>query len=481
MSLTARIEEMPAVHPLPVAAGALPPEAAAQLREAFEVFNEATATFTTQYARLERRVAELNLELESANRRLRSNLAEKERVEAYLSTLLESLPVGVVGVDVEGRVCSANRAAGEILEREPEALASARLADLLGAAAAEEARAAVAHWCGQRTAQVALVDVPEAFELEMLSHRQSAGGGCPARGSGRRIVRLQLVPAGLGREVLAQRAGARGADGQVVALREAAAVLLMEDVTDVRHLEQQATRTSRLTAMGEIAINVAHEIRNPLGSIELFASMLQRDLADQPAQATLAGHICTGVRCLDHIVSNILQFSRPQLLSCSTFDLNALMDETVLFAEHVLRQKNIRVERRGQEDEILMHADAELLRQVFLNLVLNAIQATPEDGTIGLEALPSGRRVEVRVWDTGCGLAPEVLGRIFDPFFTTRRKGTGLGLTIVHNILASHQGTIDAENRPEGGALFTMALPLRLSPVIPQETHPMYALEEIRS
>jgi PAS domain S-box-containing protein len=376
---------------------------------------------------LEKRIRELNVEIEEANGKLRRNLQEKEKVQAYLSTLLESLPVGVIGTDRRGNIHSCNRRAAEILEESRSMIEGRHIREVLKGS--ESATAL------QEVLQEGFA-VPKTFET--LLGRASDGR--------RRILRLQIVPAG-------------GADEG-----EAAGVVLVEDVTDIRRLEHQASRNSRLAAMGEIAMNVAHEIRNPLGSIELFASMLQHDLAGDPINGPLAVHICKGVRCVDHIVANILQFARPQRLAYTLFDLDELIDETLVFAEHALRLKNIRVERDHAQAESTLWADAELLKQMFLNLFLNAVQATPEGGVVGVRTLPNGKTVEVQVWDTGCGFAPGMIGKIFDPFFTTRRRGTGLGLTIVHNILSAHNGSIEADNRPEGGAVFTIILPKKIPP-----------------
>ncbi|HUT24007.1 MAG TPA: ATP-binding protein [Sumerlaeia bacterium] len=426
----------PGEVPAGASTGRISPEAVSQLQEAFRIFNEASLRFGDHYARLEKRIAELNLEIEEANARLRENLREKQRVQDYLSTLLESLPIGVIGADPGGRVTSCNRRAAEITGLAAEKIHGRRLTEALGALGAAQAAGASLEEVERAIVSGSTGQGP----LELVFER--------ARDQRRRTLRLRVVPTDSNPHE-AESGTARGAR-----------VVLLEDVTDIRRLEQQANRKKRLTAMGEIAMNVAHEIRNPLGSIELFASMLKRELAGDPACASLAGHICTGVRCVDHIVANILQFARPQRLSCSTLNLNELIDETLLFAEHALAQKRIRVERDYRSPRAaFLWADADLLKQMFLNLFLNAIQATPEGGAIGVHSLPNGATIEVQVWDTGCGLAPDVIGRIFDPFFTTRRKGTGLGLTIAHNIVSAHQGNIEADNRPEQGAVFSIVLP----------------------
>ncbi|MFP4579626.1 MAG: sensor histidine kinase [Candidatus Sumerlaeia bacterium] len=419
------------------------PEALQQLQEAFQVFTEASSRFEEHYARLESRIAELNLELESANAKLRRNLDEKQKMQDYLSTILESLPMGVLGLDEAGVIQSCNQSAAHILEISPGELDGSNILEALV-------------WDGQTVLDENGVTMYLDSENDTgLSGSALKPGGRveiayqPHSDFSRKVLRLQLVS-----NLASDLALSHMEADQTVR------VMLIEDVTQMRRLEQQASRKSRLAAMGEIAMNVAHEIRNPLGSIELFASMLQRDLADDPKNGSLAGHICTGVRCVDHIVANILQFARPQRLICSSFDLVALVDETLVYAEHALRQKNIGTIRDYPESECLIHADAELLKQMFLNLFLNAIHATPQDGSVGVAVRETKGSAEVRIWDSGKGLPPDIIGKIFDPFFTTRRKGTGLGLTIVHNIVSVHQGGIDAANRDEGGAIFTITLPL---------------------
>lgn len=408
-----------------------------KLQEAFQVFTEASRRFEDQYAKLESRVQELNLELEAANGRLRENLEEKQKMEAYLSTLLESLPLGVLGVDSKGRICSANRHGQEILNIDSTQDTPMPLSDALG-------------WDGR----MVLDENGQTFPLEMGWFEQMAQ--CRRVSPVPPEVEIRLARAHDKDAILRLRMVATQA---LEADAQASHVLLLEDVTEIRRLQNQAERNTRLAAMGEIATNVAHEIRNPLGSIELFASMLQRDLKGDEQRGPLAAHICTGVRCVDHIVANILQFSKPQRLVCSHFNLDELLDETLIYTQHALQQKRIELVRLPAEEAAMLHADADLLKQVFLNIILNGVHATPEGGKIGVETEAREEELEVRIWDNGGGLKPDILDKIFDPFFTTRRKGTGLGLTNAHNIVAVHKGSIEGGNRREGGAVFTVILP----------------------
>lgn len=422
---------------------------AQQLQAAFRAFMQASERFEKQYACLEDRVAELNLELEEANTRLTRNLRQKELMQDYLSTLLETLPVGVLGLDQHHQIRSCNEKGCEILGFQSDAILGKRL-DSFFKNAPEKVALLLS---GDESVEVEH-DRPDCARRRVLKLRSTH-----TRGGDQRTAGSEAAP----KAARKNRKNERNATARLVLDQagqiEASRVLLVEDVTDVRRLEQQANRNDRLAAMGEIAMNVAHEIRNPLGSIELFASMLQRSLEEDQQNGELARHICTGVRCVDNIVGNILQFSRPQRLVCSSFDLQELLDETLVFAEHALRQKDITIHRDFGQGDTFLYADAELLKQMFLNLFLNACHATPENGHIGVQTIPNGTTVEIRVWDSGAGLDQAIIKRIFDPFFTTRRKGTGLGLTIVHNIISVHQGSIEADNRTEGGALFTIVLP----------------------
>jgi signal transduction histidine kinase len=218
---------------------------------------------------------------------------------------------------------------------------------------------------------------------------------------------------------------------------------------------------SRLTGMGEIALNLAHEIRNPLGSIALFATALARDLETDAALGPLAEQIVVGVQSLEHLVANALEFAKPRRMSMTRVDLTEVLAETLIYVSHPLRQKAI--ELRYDFDlqrQAWIAGDAEQLKQVFLNLMINAIQAMEEEGTLALElrALVAGGW-EVTVGDDGVGIPEELLDKIFDPFFTTREKGSGIGLAVVHTILMAHGAQIEVASRPAAGTSFRISFP----------------------
>jgi signal transduction histidine kinase len=187
-------------------------------------------------------------------------------------------------------------------------------------------------------------------------------------------------------------------------------------------------------------MELAHEIRNPLGSIELYASMLEGDYANQIVQS---------VRLLNHAVTNVLQFGKPIVPEPATMSVSRLLDGVKEFLQPVAQQKKIRIETECDPDCSIV-ADYELLHRMLLNLVLNALRETPTDGTVSLKGRVAGCDVLIGVEDTGPGIPEERMARIFDPMFSTSREGCGLGLPIVKRIVESHAGRVDVSSSPNG-------------------------------
>lgn len=217
-------------------------------------------------------------------------------------------------------------------------------------------------------------------------------------------------------------------------------------------------RRNRLAALGEMAAGLAHEIRNPLGGIQLYAGMLGQDLVDRPESQQIVRKITNGVKRLESLVSQVLQFTREIRADIRECDLAQIVADAVELAQH--KAEHSQVELRVEGPELLeVQADPNLLGQALLNLILNAIDAQAQNGSVLVRfAVPTEGRAlgqfVLEVIDSGTGIAPEVLDRIFNPFFTTKDEGTGLGLAIVHRIIEAHDGTITAANVPGGGAKF---------------------------
>ncbi|MBI3393622.1 MAG: PAS domain-containing protein [Nitrospirae bacterium] len=426
------------------------------LNDAFRFFTEASERLAQNYQGLEERVRELRQELAVSRDALEQSLAENKAMRAYLSRLLNSLATGVISTDASGRIVTVNQAAERILGAGRGA-AGLSIDEALG----------IAVWDRFYPSASAAADGPVSIE-------------CTVGGGQREERTLQVTLSRLEAGTLAQAAppsipplkngGEEGfrEGGRSFARRESpGAVVLIQDVTHLRRLEDQAERQQRIAAMGEMVAQLAHEIRNPLASMELFAGMLREDLEDRPGARNLVDHVVNGVRALSHIVTNMLAFVRPHLPAFATVPIAPIINESLEFVQPLAQSQSVSLVMDVPREE-RVHADPELLRQVFLNLFLNSVQAMPDGGVLrvslargpGANGESSSDFAGIAVADTGSGIPPDHRDRVFHPFFTTKERGTGLGLAIVHGIIHSHGGTISVESAGPGkGATFTLLLP----------------------
>ena len=247
---------------------------------------------------------------------------------------------------------------------------------------------------------------------------------------------------------------------------------LMAEVARLRaelvRKNQQLERRKRLAALGEMAAGVAHEIRNPLGSIQLNIDLLARGLAPGSRQAGLAEKIGKAVRGLDTVVNDMLTFTRVIEVDAAPARLLDLLAEAAAEIAARLDETGVSLVTDGVAPEARLDLDAHLFKRVLINLMLNAADAMAQSACPDRRLVIAAAGSESAGWritvaDTGAGIAPEALDnqKLFNPFFTTKSTGTGLGLAIVHHIVEAHGGAITAANVPGGGACFTIQLPAR--------------------
>lgn len=237
--------------------------------------------------------------------------------------------------------------------------------------------------------------------------------------------------------------------------------------TELREAHEQLKRARQLAALGEMAAGIAHEVRNPLGSIRLYAEILMQDLGDRPAEREVACKIAGAVSRLDAVVGDVLAFSKEVRVRAAEVDVRDLLSEAVDACSDVLRKHGVIVHCPGTGlDGLTVCCDPVLMHQALTNVIRNAAEAMAEQpaamergvwltGGDRRVAGPDGRRLRMRVItirDSGPGVPSEVLGRMFNPFFTTRHTGTGLGLAIVHRIIDAHGGRVVVENNSCTGA-----------------------------
>lgn len=392
----------------------------AGIKEAFRLFETQSQTLQKSYDSLKRDLAVANERLNAKNADLQAKVCELGEMTVRLECILESLTDGVLVVNQDMRVERCNEAA----------------ASLMGIAHAEMQGM---YYC----------DVTNGLGNERAVRAAITNG----------LARIDEQRQGHDRtgdeiHVLAAVAPIRTDDGCI-----AGAVEVLRDVTDLRRLEAQVQSRERMAALGEMAASVAHEIRNPLGTIEGFARLLRRDLADEPSSARLAEKIVEGAQNLNYVITTLLNYARPMALTLDSFAVDRLLAdlEENLVAQALERGVVLDV----RPTVVSGYGDPRQIRQVLLNLGINAIQACSEGDRVAVQAMRSHGRLLFKVADTGCGISKEYLDRIFDPFFTRKDGGTGLGLSLCHKIIEGHGGAIKVESNEGEGTCFTVTLPLQ--------------------
>jgi signal transduction histidine kinase len=386
------------------------------LNQAFSSFAATARSLEDSYGRLQAEVRRLRLELEERNGELRSQLAENRRIRESLHRLFEGLPCGVVVAGRNAQVVSANPAARQML----------RLRDTR--------------------------DLPVCFSAVLAEVRSSPGGVAEyldAADSETQEARWLRIHWGTLDSELEQQV-----------------VFTIFDVTEAREREKQRESHARQLALARMAVLLAHEVRNPLGSLELFAGLLsESDLTAE--QCAWVEHIQTGLRLLASTVNNVLQFHSQPRPSLAPTDLGRMLEWVADFLRPIARRAGVelRIENRLREFKLL--ADGPRLEQVLLNLGLNALQAMPNGGCLTFGGRPAAEgtrnRVAITVCDTGPGIDESMRARIFEPGFSSREGSSGLGLTVCQTIVEQHGGTIEVGRSGGVGASFVIQLPVKES------------------
>ena len=390
------------------------------LAAAFASFTQTAGALETTYTKLQAEVGRLRHELENKNRSLAQSLEENKRMRTYLARIVEGLPCGVLVFDSGMNLRMINPAASRLLDA--------------GSEDSPSPEASVPHLLGPLLA---------ALPKEEFSHEQE----WVVEGSqGQRTV-------GVTRACF--RANASGDDS----------ILILRDLTEAKQLEREREVARRTQALAEVATLLAHEIRNPLGSLELFAGLLADALADQAELQPWINHVQAGLRSLAATVNNVLHFHSQPSAQLLPVDLLRLVGETVEFLRPLARQKEMQIEWRAPEGPVSILADPSRLQQAFFNLALNAFRAMKPGGTLSLSVCrrEEGSRptVAVAFADQGAGIREENLEKIFEPGFTTQCGSPGLGLAVTRKVIEQHGGTIRVESREGEGTTFTLTLPIR--------------------
>jgi len=245
-------------------------------------------------------------------------------------------------------------------------------------------------------------------------------------------------------------------------------IVIFRDLTSINKYQEQLLRMDRLVSLGKLSSGIAHELRNPLAGIKTTAQALGEELTEKDPRREYLQRITKEIDRLNELLKTFFSFAKPQRLNLTPCHVRDIINEIIPFLIKEIADKGIHFEEKYDPHLPRIKADKTQMHQVFLNLFLNAIQAMPEGGElkIGVSSFVSaggdGSRqnfIKAVVSDTGKGIPPHMVGQIFDPFFTTKPKGIGLGLSIAHQIINKHGGTIKAESEWEKGTSFVITLP----------------------
>ncbi len=360
---------------------------------------------------------------------------EARRTAAYIQTLVEDLPVGVIAVDSEQRVTVFNREAERIL-RLPR-LDAGHVGDLPGPVS--------------RFLAATIADHTPSRDKDVILHEET-----------NRETRLVVNCLPFAAEEADALAGIEG--------QAPGAILVLNDRTALRRLEQQIRQNERLASIGTLAAGTAHEIKNPLVSLRVFTQLLPKRYDDPEFRASFHELVGGEINRIEHIVTQLLNYARPTRPALAGLHLHETIESVLRFIEPQASKSKVKLRSDLDAEEDYILGDSNMLRQVFLNLLLNAIQAlTDRGGTVtvrtriehgfpGDDGDGAEPVITAEILDDGPGIPAEMLPHVFDPFFTTKDNGTGLGLSVTHTIVREHGGTIEASSDPGRGSCFRLRL-----------------------
>ena len=387
------------------------------LLRAFRSFAKVAASLEQSYGSLQEEVERLRGELRAKDGDLARSVEARRDARIHLQRILENLPCGILVISDRG----------EILETNPEALRLLETASL------------------RATGRGLVSALPGAIQKLVADSRGQAGE-----------QEVELAGEGGDLRWIAARSARIGRDASVFSLR---------DVSERKRLESAKDKLRRESALAEMSAVLAHEVRNPLGALELFAGLLA-DSQLEGERAQWVEHVQAGLRTLAATVNNILQFHSLPHAHFAPVDGGELLGWARTFCAPVARQSGVILSLQNEVPGILFDGDRHALEQVLLNLVLNSIRALGGPGWIQLSGhlTDGGSNIKLAVADNGPGISQENLPKLFQAGFTGHPGGAGLGLAVCRKIVEQHGGSIRAESGPAGGATFTLTFPVSQQP-----------------
>jgi two-component system sensor histidine kinase FlrB len=384
---------------LPAPGTQVAPEEALRLAEAFRIFSQASEELSSAYSELQSQVAQLSGELAAANGALRQQYQEKAALTERLSLLLDALPAGVVVLDDAGGVVQFNPAAG----------------DFLG-------------------------DVKVGADWAAIYSHALLPGATPGEFlGGERHLAVDVTQL--------DSSGGR--------------IVLLHDITEAQLLKTKAERNQRLAAMGEMAAQLAHQLRTPLAAALLYAGNLQNSELPADTRVAIAEKTVARLKHIEHLIQDMLLFARGEALGRERFTVTDLFAELAQNFEPLAQSNRVRFVVTDQSGGAVLTGKRKSLVSALTSLLENALQSFDgqEDRCIEISARHAESALLLAVKDNGRGMDDATSARLFEPFYTTRSDGTGLGLAIARGVARAHGGSIDVTSSPGAGAEFILSLP----------------------
>jgi PAS domain S-box-containing protein len=238
-------------------------------------------------------------------------------------------------------------------------------------------------------------------------------------------------------------------------------VIIIDDITELKNMQKELMRNEKLASLGELSTGVAHEIRNPLGIIKAIEQTMKNELKDNPEALKELDIIDEEVERANRVVKTLMDFGRPPKGESNLYPVDSVVEDVLTITNKYIMQHGVKIvyEKSGDTHIVI---NKELLKQAFVNIIFNAVQAMPEGGTLVISVDNfNGNFIKLVFEDTGIGINKERIDKIFNPFYTTKKDGTGLGLSIVHRIVEEHGGTIKVSSIEGKGTVFEVILPIK--------------------
>jgi two-component system sensor histidine kinase FlrB len=393
------------------------------LADAFSEFISASSLLEASYRDLQQEVAHLGLELAERNAALSRSVAENDRMRGALQQMIDSMPCGVLVLDTAETIVTINPEGRRLLE-----LGDARVKSLRELSAMSQVN----------------------FESLMEGPTGRLDNEvCLSSASGRRWLAI-------GNRTLTSAGAAQRGTEERSALKS---IWILRDITATKQAEQEREAARSAMALAEVSTILAHEIRNPLASMELFAGLI----AEEPEQTVeWVANLRAGIRLLSGTVNNVLSIHCGGSAPLAPLDLNACLRDGVEFVRPIAEQAGVAVTFAVAGKKLtglMIEGNENGLRQIVLNLICNAIRYTQAGGTISVTARRAAGRAVVEIADSGCGIAPEAMGRLFEAGFSADGTSPGLGLAVCKRLMEQHGGEIRVTSRVNFGTTFELGFP----------------------